>query len=64
MPTWNHTFVCLASTTQDTLPDAEQRATLQIADLGEKKITLPTSSDACEIYEDLLYHFPINPQAF
>lgn len=58
VPTWTHTFVCLASTTQDTIPDGEERATLQIAGLGEKSITFPAFSDAQEIYQDLLYNFP------
>ena len=38
IPTWSHTFVCLANINQDTLPDGEERATLQIAGLGEKKM--------------------------
>ena len=38
LPTWTHTFVCLASPTQDALPDADERAMLLIAGLGEKKV--------------------------
>lgn len=55
---WSHTFVCLANSNQETLPDGDERARLQIAGLGEKKISLCSYSDAQDIYHDLLYHFP------
>ena len=58
LPTWSHTYVCLAATNQDSLPDGEERASLQIAGLGEKKISLSADADASEIYQDLSYHFP------
>lgn len=54
---WTHTFVCLADTQQDWIPDGNQRAYLQIAGLGEKRITMPDISDAFNINE-LLIHFP------
>lgn len=50
--------MCLASTTQELLPDGEERAALQIAGLGEKKISLNAFADAQEIYQDLAFHFP------
>lgn len=58
LPTWSHTFVCLASTTQESLPDGQERAALQIAGLGEKRISLNALADAQEIYQDLAFHFP------
>ena len=33
IPTWSHTFVCLSCTSQDTIPDSQERAQLQIAGL-------------------------------
>ena len=33
IPTWSHTFVCLSSTSQDIIPDSQERAQLQIAGL-------------------------------
>lgn len=50
--------MCLSSTNQDTLPDGEERATLQIAGLGEKRISLSAFADAQEIYQDLSFQFP------
>ena len=58
MQMWTHTFVCLAKTQQDILPDGEERAILQIAGLGEKRISLFASSEAHEIYQELLVAFP------
>ena len=52
IPTWSHMFVCLANINQDTLP------TLQIAGLGEKKMSLNAYVDAQDIYHDLLFQFP------
>ena len=57
-PTWTHTFVCLASASQDTLPDGQERAELQIAGLGEKRITLSAYVDAQDIYHELTFQFP------
>ena len=50
--------MCLASTTQESLPDGEERAALQIAGLGEKRITLSAFADAQKIYQELAFHFP------
>ncbi len=48
----------LASCTQENVPDSEERASLQIAGLGEKRITLYLSSEAHDIYQELIYQFP------
>ena len=58
LPSWTHTFICLASCTQEHVPDSEERASLQIAGLGEKRITLYLSSEAHDIYQELIYQFP------
>ena len=50
-------YVLLFSS-QDTLPDGDDRAMLQIAGLGERKISLLVNSDAREIYDELLNNFP------
>ena len=42
--------ICLSCYDQESLPDGEERATLQIAGLGEKRITLSADADAYEIY--------------
>ena len=57
LPTWTHTFVCLASVSQETVPDGQERSELQIAGLGEKRITLNAYADAQDIYHEL-YQFP------
>lgn len=58
LPTWTHTFVCLTSASQDTLPDGQERAELQIAGLGEKRISLSAYADAQDIYHELTFQFP------
>lgn len=56
-PSWTHTFVCLASVNQDTIPDQDERACLQIAD-GEKKVQLTLDSNATDIYDEILEIYP------
>ena len=46
---WSHNFVCLANTQLEFLPDGVERSMLQIAGLGEKKITLDAYADSQEI---------------
>ena len=58
LPTWTHTFICLASTSQTEVPDGDERASLQLSGLGEKRITLNSYSEMQDIYEELLYQFP------
>ena len=55
---WSHDFVCLANTQSEFLPDGAERSSLQIAGLGEKKITFDAFADSREIYYDLLANFP------
>ena len=38
VPSWTHVFVCLAHMEQDIVSDSSERAILQIAGLGEKKL--------------------------
>ena len=58
IPTWRHTFVCLSSTSQDIIPDSQERAQLQIAGLGERRISLSAYADAHDICFDQCEHFP------
>ena len=48
IPTWTHTFVCLARVDQEIIPDGQERAELQIAGLGEKRVPLSSYADAQE----------------
>ena len=58
VPTWTHTFVCLGDTEQEVVPDPSDRALLQIAGLGEKKIQFDSDSGANGIHEEILSQFP------
>ena len=58
IPTWSHTFVCLASINQEIIPDSQERGILQIAGLGEKRISLSVYADAQDIYHELSAQFP------
>ena len=58
VPTWTHTFVCLAFTDQDLIPESSERAWLHLAGLGEKKIQLSIDSDAHSIHSELFSQFP------
>ena len=51
------TFICLSSTVQESVPDGHERAELQIAGLGEKRVTLLTGGDA----SDFLFSLPSFP---
>ena len=50
--------MCLADKQQHFVPDTQERATLQIAGLGEKRITTSCYSDAFELNLDLIGYFP------
>ena len=52
-----HLFV-LANTTQDKVPNSDERASLQLAGLGEKHITLCSFSDFSDIHAELTFQFP------
>lgn len=56
--TWTHTWVCLSSVSDDTVPDSTDRITLQLAGLGEKHFPLDTSATAQEMYDALEFLFP------
>lgn len=58
LPIWTHSFVCLCSTQANTPPDSQERARLQIAGLGEKKISLNIYADAHDVYDELMFQFP------
>ena len=58
IPTWTHTFICLARCDQAHVPDADERMALQLADLGEKRITFLCDAESWEIYNELLFEFP------
>lgn len=51
-------FVCLASVHQDCIPDGQERAELQIAGLGEKRVSFNAFSDAFDIYKELEFEYP------
>ena len=55
LPSWTHTFVCLSETDQEC---PSERATLQMAGLGEKKMVLDGDGNAQAIYDELLLQFP------
>ncbi len=59
IPTWSHMCVCLSSTSHDTIPDSQERAELQIAGLGEKKISLSSNADAHDICFSLCEHYAV-----
>ena len=49
VPTWTHTFVCLSHTDDDVVPDSQERATLKLAGLGEKRISMLAFATAQEV---------------
>ncbi len=58
IPSWTHTFICLAHCDQQSVPDSEERIQLQLQDLGEKKITIAIDAESWEIYDEIQSHFP------
>ena len=58
VPTWTHMFVCLSNTNQEEVPGSDERASLQLAGLGEKRVTLNAYSEMEDIYEELMFQFP------
>lgn len=61
--TCTHMFVCLATRAQDSLSDGQERASLQMAGLGEKKITFLADSDAQDIYRYTNFHVSLKEEA-
>ena len=58
LPTWTHTFVCLANTDDDTAPGSKYRASLQLAGLGGKRLSVDLYADTRELHDDILFNFP------
>lgn len=58
LQTWTHTFVCLANTYDNTVPDSHMRSTLKLAGLGEKRFPIEIHSTGQEVYDELLFQFP------
>ena len=56
--TWTHKFVCLASTTFDRVPSAQEKYVLKCAGLEEKKVVLRLDGSWDHIKEKLLEEFP------
>lgn len=56
--TWSHTFVCLANVDNDTVPDGSYQSELQLAGLGEKRITFLACSDVHDIFAELSFQYP------
>lgn len=56
--TWTHTWVCLGRTSDDTVPDASERATLKLAGLGERRFAVDVSLSAQDMLYSLEAQFP------
>ena len=56
--TWRHTFVCLSDPEDNEAPEANERAKLLLAGLGEKKISLLIHSSADDIKSQLFDEYP------
>ena len=50
--------LCLANISQVEVPDSDERASLQLSGLGEKRIILNAYSEMHDIYDKLLFQFP------
>ena len=55
---WEHTFVCLASKVQSSVPGPIDRGRLMQAGLGERLLSFVESDDAEMLHGDLLQGFP------
>lgn len=58
LKTWSHTFVCLSSPTQNEPPDSKTRAKLQLASLGEKRLSFFYDGGPEELHEELMQQYP------
>ena len=56
--TWTHTWVCLGHMSDDTVPDASERATLKLAGLGERRFAVDVTLTAQELMYQLEAQFP------
>ena len=55
---WTHNFVCLSNINASSPPDLQERASLQIAGLGEKRVSFSVYADAHDVYHELMNQFP------
>lgn len=53
-----HTWICLGNKGEQYNPDAETKAALQLAGLGEKRFPLLLDFEADEIHDELIAQFP------
>ena len=58
IPTWTHTFMCLSHTDDNVVPNSQERATLKLTGLGEKKISPHVFVTAQEVYNKLQFQYP------
>ena len=58
LPQWTHTWICLGNGGEQYSPDAETKAALQLAGLGEKRFPLLLDFEADEIHDELIAQFP------
>ena len=58
LPMWTHNFVCLSNINTSSPPDLQERASLQIAGLGEKRVSFSVYADAHDVYHELMNQFP------
>ena len=51
--TWTHTWVCMSGIADETVPDANERVTLKMAGLGERRFATASAQD---LYDELDSH--------
>ena len=56
--TWTHRFVCLAQKDQIFAPSQEQKESLRVAGLGEKKIILNKGLCASDVMSEVIKEYP------
>ena len=56
--TWTHTWICLGRTSDDTVPDASERAALKLAGLGERRFAVDVGLTSQELMYHLEAQFP------
>ena len=56
--TWTHTWVCMGRMSDDSVPDASERAALKLAGLGERRFALDITLSAQELMYHLEAQFP------
>ena len=61
--TFTRTFVCLADSEQDVIPDASERIRLSMAGLGEAKIVFNKDGNALHVHEKIIESFPALAEA-